>query len=142
MEASPIVAQDVVASIARRRTHPEENIGGEIPGFRQRRMGAASQGQHSERRESSRVQATSRRNGNDVERRVTRTETLIYLGELSSARMVLEGGELAPRTVATLHTLQDARRRHPVPRAPLPQEMINFQPEVPFQLDQFCSEGI
>ena len=32
-------------------------------------------------------------------------ETLINLGELSSARTVLEGGELAPGTVATLHTL-------------------------------------
>ena len=45
----------------------------------------------------------TRRNGNDVERRVTRAETLIYLGELSSARTVLEGSELAPGTVATLH---------------------------------------
>ena len=77
-----------------------------------------------------------RRRGNEVERRVARVETLIHMGELSSARQALEGSELAPGTMETLDILRDPRRRPPVPRAPLPAQMMDFQPEVPFQLDQ------
>ena len=77
-----------------------------------------------------------RRRGHEVERRVARAETLIHLGELSSARQALEGSELAPGTMETLDILRDPRRRPPVPRAPLPAQMMDFQPEVPFQLDQ------
>ena len=52
-----------------------------------------------------------RRRGNEVERRVARAETLIHLGELSSARQALEGSELAPGTMETLDVLRDPRRR-------------------------------
>ena len=56
----------------------------------------------------------------DVEQRATRAETLIHLGELSHARQVLEGAELAPGKQATLDALQDEERRPPLPRGALP----------------------
>ena len=77
-----------------------------------------------------------RRRADDVEQRATRAETLIQLGELSSARESLEGCEKAPGTTAALDALRDERRRPALPRAPLPHDVMDFEPEVPFQLDE------
>ena len=75
-----------------------------------------------------------------MERRVRRAENLVHVGELSSARKALEGAALAPGTRATLDKLQDARRRPPQPREPLPPEIMGFQPATLFDLDEkmFC----
>ena len=52
-----------------------------------------------------------RRQVDNVEQRAIRAETLIHLGELSHARQVLEGAELAP---GKLDALQDEERRPPI----------------------------
>ena len=77
-----------------------------------------------------------RRSGDDVEQRAMRAEMLIQLGELSSTRQVLEGCEIAPGTTETLSALKDVRRRPALPRAPLPNEVMDFEPDVLFQLDE------
>ena len=76
------------------------------------------------------------RDGDDVERRITRAERLVELGELSSARQALEGAAVAPGDQATLDKLQDERRRPQQPREPLPPDMMTFEPETEFQLDE------
>ena len=65
-----------------------------------------------------------------------RAEMLIQLGELSSARQALEGCEIAPGTTETLNALKDVRRRPALPRAPHPNEVMDFEPDVLFQLDE------
>ena len=71
-----------------------------------------------------------------MEQRATRAETLTQLGELSSAREALDGCETAPGTTTTLDALKDERRRPALPRAPLPRDVMDFEPDVPFQLDE------
>ena len=68
---------------------------------------------------------------------VRRGESLVHVGELSSARQALEGAALAPGTRATLDKLQDARRRPP---EALPPEIMGFQPATLLDLDEkvFC----
>ena len=73
-----------------------------------------------------------RRSADDVEQRATWAETLIQLGELSSAREALEGCEIAPGTTTMLDALKDERRRPALPRAPLPPDVMDVEPEVPF----------
>ena len=72
----------------------------------------------------------------DVEQRAIRAETLIHLGELSHARQVLEGAEVAPGNQATLDALQDEARRPPLPRDVLPPDLVHHMPIRPFQLDE------
>ena len=70
--------------------------------------------------------------GDDLERRVARAEMMVALGELSSARQALEGEEVAPGTRDTLQKSKDETKRPPLPRDPLPPEILNFSPRVPF----------
>ena len=58
------------------------------------------------------------------------------VGELSSARQALEGAPVAPGNRNTLTLLQDARRRPPEPREPLPPGLLRFNPDTEFQLDE------
>ena len=72
----------------------------------------------------------SRRQGQDgVVRHAERADQLVQLGELSSARQVLESAELAPGTPETLRLL------HATPRDPLPEDILGHVPDVDFQLD-------
>ena len=73
---------------------------------------------------------------NDLERRAKRAELLVGMGELPSARQALEGAELAPGTNETLQMLSDHSRRPPEIREPLPVEVTNHVPEVPFELSE------
>ena len=57
------------------------------------------------------------------------------LGELSSARQVLESGDLAPGNLSSLRALADPEKRPPVPREPVPRELFR-RPVAPFQLDE------
>ena len=58
-------------------------------------------------------------------------------GELSSARQVLESGDLAPGNLSTLRALADPeKRRPPVPREPVPRELLTRRPVAPFHLDE------
>ena len=57
------------------------------------------------------------------------------MGEMSSARQVLEGAELAPGSRHTLNTLQDQSRRPRDARVPIPPPLANLRPRVPFALD-------
>ena len=76
------------------------------------------------------AQRRSRRQGQDgIVRRVERADQLVHLGELSSARQVLESAELAPGTAETL------RARPATPRDPLPEDILGHEPDVEFQLD-------
>ena len=73
-----------------------------------------------------------RRTDKDLRHRVSRAESLVHLGELSSARQALEGAELAPGTEQTLESL---RKRATVPREEVSRELIRHVPEVPFVLE-------
>ena len=77
-----------------------------------------------------------RRGAHDVEQRAIRAETLIQVGELSHARQVLEGADLAPGNQATLDVLRDQSRRPALSREPLPEELTNFTPTRAFELDE------
>ena len=46
---------------------------------------------------------------------VPRAKTSVQLGELSAARVALEGAEVAPGTLATLRELTNPERRPPLP---------------------------
>ena len=78
----------------------------------------------------------SRRRVRDDERRAARTEMLVGMGELSSARQALEGAELADGEQATLNVLRNPVRRPRALRDPLPQELAFFQPQTKFKLDR------
>ena len=67
--------------------------------------------------------------------RAERAEQLVQWGELSSARPALEGAPVAPGNDATLRSLQDPRKRPPLPREPLPREVVDHQPDSLLQLD-------
>ena len=73
--------------------------------------------------------------GDDVERRVTRAERLVELGEMSSARQALEGAAVAPGD-------QEERRRPQQPREPLSPDMMTFQPEIEKQLDEMFRKNL
>ena len=77
-----------------------------------------------------------RRAADVVEQRAIRAETLVQVGELSHARQVLEGADLAPGNQATLDALSDQSRRPALPREPLPEELTNFTPARAFELDE------
>ena len=81
-----------------------------------------------------------RRSNNDVEKRVARAEMFVHMGELSSARQALMGAAVAPGNQATYDRLTDDARRPARPRDPLPDEILNSQPVVRFDLDEdrFC----
>ena len=79
----------------------------------------------------------NRRSEDDITRRVNRAESLVHMGELSSARQALEGASLAPGSDATLNALRDPVKRPRFPRRPIPQELVSLVPEVEFNLDDF-----
>ena len=69
-----------------------------------------------------------------MEKRVARAETLISLGEISAARLALEGSPAAPGSDETLSALTDESGRPPEPRDPIP--ILQSRPTVPFELDK------
>ena len=70
-----------------------------------------------------------------IEQRAERAQSLAELGELSSARLALDGASCAPRNEQTLRALRDPRRRLVALREDLPEEVQSHQLVVPFQLD-------
>ena len=70
-----------------------------------------------------------------VERRAKRAEALVYVGELSAGRQALEGGPLTQWNELSLRELQNPARRPPVPRAPIPDDLLTVEPETPFVLE-------
>ena len=71
-----------------------------------------------------------------VEKRAERARNLVHLGELSAARIALEGAQVAPGTLATLRELTNPERRPPRPRQQLSEEVIQSTPSVGFELDE------
>ena len=61
-------------------------------------------------------------------------ERRVRCGEVSRALQCLSGAALAPGNEATFQEMQ--RRRPQAPVQPFPQEVLDFGPEVPIQLDQ------
>ena len=89
----------------------------------------------------SRVRGSRRIRSNfseSVERRAERDQQLANLGELSSARLALEGSALAPGNLATLRSLTNPARRPARPREPMPQSVADHLATGVFSLD---SEG-
>ena len=72
----------------------------------------------------------------DVEKRAARALSLVRQGELSYARLALEGAEVAPGNLATLRELTNPEKRPPRPRRDLSQEVVHNEPAAPFELDQ------
>ena len=48
-----------------------------------------------------------------VEKRAERARNLVHFGELSAARIALEGAQVAPGTLATMRELTNPERRPP-----------------------------
>ena len=73
-----------------------------------------------------------------VEKRAERARNLVHLGELSAARIALEGAQVAPGTLATLRELTNLERRPPRPRQrqQMSEEVIQWTPSVGFELDE------
>ena len=69
-------------------------------------------------------------------KRGTRAQSLAFLGELSAARIALEGAPCAPGDEFTLRALQDERRRPREPRTQLLEDIVHFQPEEAPNLDR------
>ena len=89
-----------------------------------------------EKAAKSRRRGRRRTGSDDVEKRALRAELLVQVGELSSARQVLEGAALALGTQATLDALNDATRRPPHLRTPLSPEVLEHVPRSEFELDE------
>ena len=87
----------------------------------------ASQAQRRKRRR--------RRPEEELERRAARAFSSVQLGELSSGRQALEGASVASGTQQTLEALRDPDRRPPLPRDPLPEAILEHEPEVSFSLE-------
>ena len=77
-----------------------------------------------------------RRAENDMPSRIIRAEALVHMGELSSARQVLESSALAPGSETTLNALRDPLKRPPVPRDPMPRHLAHPEGRVLFNLDE------
>ena len=92
------------------------------------------------RREGSDSPLSRRRPPDDMERRANRALQSVQMGELSSVRQALEGGEFSLGSHATLQALTNKDRRPVIPREPLPQAVIDFVPAVEFNLEDhlFC----
>ena len=60
--------------------------------------------------------------------KVARAERLAMMGELSSARQVLESADLAPGNNATHRALTRQDRRPALPREPPPRELMERVP--------------
>ena len=58
------------------------------------------------------------------------------LGELSSARQVLESGDLALSNSSTLRAFTNPEKRPPVPCEPARRELLTRRPVAPLQLDE------
>ena len=76
-----------------------------------------------------------RHQGDDVQKRAGRADLKVALGELSSSRQALEGGEIAPGTRATLQQLTDESKHPPRLIVPVPPEIMSHTLRVPFALD-------
>ena len=74
--------------------------------------------------------------GPDLERRAQRAESLITMGELSSARQALEGADLAKGDQRTRALLTDVNRRSNHPRDPLLEELTAYELVARFELDE------
>ena len=70
-----------------------------------------------------------------LDKRACKALLLVQMGELSAARVSLEGAEVAPGTVTTLRELTNPERRPPFPRQELSQEIARSEPEVQVDLD-------
>ena len=64
----------------------------------------------------------------DIKLRAARAERM--------ARQALEGAAFAPGNLATLRQLTDVTKRPPLPRAPLPRDVVNHVPQTAFDLDE------
>ena len=73
---------------------------------------------------------------NSVPLRAERAKSLVKLGELSAARVALEGSEVALGTLATLWELTNPERRLAHPRQEMSPEVANSRPALPFELDE------
>ena len=98
-----------------------------VPCFRRVRKPPSPQPAIQQRRQRTRVDS--------IEQRAERAQSSAELGELSSARLALDGASCALRNEQTLRALRDPRRRLVALREDLPDEVQSHQPVVPFQLD-------
>ena len=74
----------------------------------------------------------------DLERRESRAQALVHLGELSSARQALEGAAVAPGSQETWSAFSDPLKT--LLRDPLPEEVANHVPRTPFDLDEVSAK--
>ena len=80
-----------------------------------------------------------RRSDDGIEKRISKAEALVHMGEVSSARQALEGSSLAPGTEATLNTLRDPSKQPREPQTPVLRELSSPEPRSLFNLEiGFC----
>ena len=129
MASLPLVAATLVVQASQRGQHPQEQVVGLIPSFCRGSVVAFV--------ESKQTMCGRCFRGNAPETgHHTRAEGLVQMGELSAGRQALEGASLAPGNRQTLDALQDPQRRLFEPRVPIPRVLLDFIPEMPFDLDE------
>ena len=136
MASFPLVAATLVVQASQRGQHPQEQVGRTIPSFCKRVGGRICRVKADNVRKMLPWQCTG--NGGatqDLDRRAVRAEGLVQMGELSARRQALEGASLAPGNRQTLDALQDPQRKPPEPRDTIPRVLLDFVPEMPFDLD-------
>ena len=74
----------------------------------------------------------SRKHTMTIEEKGRAAEQRVKMGEVSRARQCLTGAAVAPGNDTTFQDMQ--RKRPQIPVAPLPEEVLNFQPDVPLHL--------
>ena len=136
MEVVSSFAQDVAVQTATWRIDSEETVGGALRSVRPRRLDCVVG--------CVRVFSGSRCSGlrtSAQERRKWGREEgkpCIAVGSDGGVECCppgfVEGAEVAPGTLATLHALTDPEKRPPLPRSPIPEELIDPQPRVLFNL--------
>ena len=136
LEALHVGTADVAVQEVQGRVNPEEFTLGEVRPVWPRRVGHTLDSKQTAE-EAAVARGRRRRTWVDsVERRAERAQTLVALGEISSGRAALEGSPVAPGNQATLNSLRDESSRPRTLRDPLPDHLLNHQPEREFLLDR------
>ena len=139
METLPIAAEDVVASPPERwvdlKVQVDRTIRQICPGEWVQLILASVQCDE----QAAVIRRRKGRRGDDLEHRAIRALNFVQVGELSSARQALEGAEVAPGTEDTLKELSDTSKRLDRLLDPIPQEVMEHVPAMPFTLDHTSS---
>ena len=134
MEAFSVAPTHVAAQTCERWGCPQAQIDGTFQHVQQRQWEALLKAGGVCCTQAAIRRRRIRHRSDNVLGRVARAEALVQV-ELSSARQVLEGAQLAPGFHQTLQQLRDQSNRPSEPRVLVPPEVINHRHQSQFDLD-------